>query len=293
MTAIPAAKIFSRGKHKISFRTLGRGTRRVLFFHGFPGSSAQIALFSKIFEKLDLSVLALDRPGYNQTAVGPDLQLRQATDDAVAVLNELGWQKFEIFCVSGGTPFGLTLANFLGARVTKINIVCGLPPLAKPSIKQKMVRRTILGLRAVPLVPGRIVKKILLKKQRQSVLNPGKALPQKSRLLQVFLPLSKLDREVMSDTEVHESVNFALAEAFFQNALGPKRDAKTFLRDWGWNLAKLKTPLVFWHGDEDKIIPLKAAIAFEKSFTNSNLNIVPGEGHYSLPIRCVEKILTE
>ena len=56
------------GARTVSYRLRGSGSRRVLFFHGFFGSSAQIDFFDSVLADLDLQVLALDRPGYGESS---------------------------------------------------------------------------------------------------------------------------------------------------------------------------------------------------------------------------------
>jgi pimeloyl-ACP methyl ester carboxylesterase len=54
--------------HKVSYRKIGNGPRKILFFHGFPGSSSQIRLFESSLSLHSIEVLCFDRPCYNQTS---------------------------------------------------------------------------------------------------------------------------------------------------------------------------------------------------------------------------------
>ncbi|MBL7556440.1 MAG: alpha/beta hydrolase [Bdellovibrionaceae bacterium] len=94
---------------KVSYRRLGNGPRKILFFHGFPGSSKQIDIFKNEVEKLGLDVLCFDRPGYYHTEIKTSDTLSVTTDIAMELVSMLGWTDFEIVTVSGGTPFGITI----------------------------------------------------------------------------------------------------------------------------------------------------------------------------------------
>jgi len=64
MNLAPAQTSFITGT-SVSYRRLGSGSRKVLFFHGFPGSSAQVEPFRSFVDSLDLDIVYVDWPGYH------------------------------------------------------------------------------------------------------------------------------------------------------------------------------------------------------------------------------------
>ena len=84
----------------------------------------------------------------------------------------------------------------------------------------------------------------------------------------------------------------AVFEAISQNGKGPKLDAQSFLTPWKINVAGFKGPINFWHGDDDKIIPVAMVKKMHQQIKRSELNILKGEGHYSLAFNYLEAVLT-
>ena len=56
-------------------------------------------------------------------------------------------------------------------------------------------------------------------------------------------------------------------------------DLRLFGRDWGFQLADVKVPVRWWHGDADPYVPLAAAQAAVKRLPDAELILRPGESH--------------
>ena len=284
------AKILNLPIGQVSYRHRGSGARKILFFHGFPGSSSQIQIFEKFIQSHDLEVLSFDRPGYNQTILKND---RLAAHDLPATLElarefvqSFGWKNFEIFSVSGGTPSALSFAQKFPHSVLGLHVVCGLGALQELSVGLHYRKSILWGLRILPFTPGWILKKALLSSARrnQRAQNP---------LLNYFLPSSKTDFDFMSLQEVRQTLNISLTEAMAQNALGPKQDARVFLSNWGEKLKSFSHPIHFWHGEEDHVLPHQMSERMAEIIPKARFRKIPGEGHISLPGRSMKTILDD
>lgn len=268
----------------VSYRKLGSGKRKVLFFHGFPGSSAQLGMFRPVLESLDIEVLCFDRPGYNATTITTPDSLRDSTIITDELTKQMNWDCFEIVTVSGGTPFGITYAKRHPDKVTCIRVICGLGNFSVPAVKKVFPPLSILGLRVLPRIPGTVIQKALS-------INPAQS--RKNIFIAFFLPASKPDADIFQNPSVLSSLNVALSEALSQKALGPRQDAHAFLKNWSHDSENMKVPVHFWHGDLDHVISDKVSTAMYSLFPNSGITIVPGEGHISLPISHVNAILSK
>jgi len=265
----------------ISYRRIGNGTRKAIFFHGFPGSCAQVAMFSPIVESNDLEVLSLDRPGYGNTSEAPlhHDQIATTLSDSKNLMQHLGWKTCEVIGVSGGTPFALSFSQSYPEFVSQTHIISGLGPLAHRGFGKLPNAKARLALKLLPLVPG-----VVLDRAISSLKNSNTT--ERPQVLKFFLPLSKPDQDVMHDTEIRAALKMAILEAFLTKGEGPKNDARSYLSPWGWELEKFRGGKVtFWHGDSDLVIPSEMSVLMSSLIPSAVLNIVPGEGHYSLAAR--------
>lgn len=267
----------------VCFRRLGHGRRKILFFHGFPGSSSQIMMFANQIERFDLEVLCIDRPGYNETQIRFGNQFHQVSEDAHAVMKHLGWTSCEVWSVSGGTPFLFAFAQAHSEVLAGLTVISGLGPVARSEYAKGVSRQSKWALALLPYIPGVVFRRIIPKKQmgRGSRLNP----------LAFFLPLSTQDQETVLDPVVQKVLWVAFTEAFRQEGRGPRRDAQAYLIKWSTDVPQYKGPITIWHGLEDQILAPEMAEEFSKSFPQSKLFLVPNEGHYSLATTRIEDIL--
>jgi pimeloyl-ACP methyl ester carboxylesterase len=267
----------------VSYRVLGTGSRKVLFFHGFPGSSAQIAIFQSFLKSQDLQVICFDRPGYHHTPIKTNDMLNMTVGIAKELTKQKNWQSFEVVTVSGGTPYGISLA-LKDANVTQVRVICGLGCIVHPRIQKQFSLQSTLGLSLLPHIPGKIITAVIMASAQKGPAT------KRAQVMEYFFPTSPADNKCLRPEKI-EILNQNLSEALIQNALGPKQDARVFMSNWAKNFSLLKIPIYFWHGDEDYIVPYKVSEEMTKLFSNSKYFLMKNEGHLSLPIMRTEEIM--
>ena len=282
--AITPAEILKVDGKTLSFRRFGNGKRKILFFHGFPGSSAQSIPFRAFAESFDFEVISVDRPGYNQSELTHRGQFEQATMATWGLLKIFGWTSCEVISVSGGTPFLFSFVQAFPDFVSRISIISGLAPLVTNDFQDLIGYKTIIILRLLPNIPGAMMKRILPKSEANQA-------PQRAGLIQKLLPSSAADRIALQKPFIQNMLGQSLREAFLQDGIGPRRDAKVYLTPWSLKVSNFKGPIDIWHGSEDLVLPPPIAKRMAKSLMDSRLHIIEGEGHYSLAIDYIEEIL--
>lgn len=273
---------------QVSYRRVGNnGPRKVLFFHGFPGSSSQIRIFESFAAAQGLDVVCFDRPGYNETYIRSRDMLRDTVKVARDLTLHLGWEQFEIATVSGGTPYGLNVALSFPENVRCVRVICGLGYLMHKSIRPLFPQRSLFGLQLLPYIPEKVIRNAF--QLATKAQNPV----ERSPLIRFFFPTSVADDESLRHSDAVPALQFSLREALTQNGLGPKQDAAVFTSHWGLRLHELKVPVAFWHGDDDVIIPDQVSEQMALLVPHARYYRLENEGHLSLPIRCTEKIMQE
>ncbi len=286
------AQVTQLGTQRISYRRSGAGTRRILFFHGFPGSSAQIGLFDSRLEPDGLDVLCLDRPGYGRSTPGASHveQLAQGVLQCRGLLDELGWDRFEIVAASGGAPLGISVAHTLGARVIRTTIACGLGQVCDPKLERLLAPKLRAALALLPALPARIVR--VLEPGSYSRSEAGTA-ALRARLMRLFFTASRPDQDVLAAPDVIETLLAAQAEAWQQGGLGPQADARSYRAPWGWELGEFKGRIRFFHGEDDQVIPPGMSRLMAERIPGAECTVVKGEGHFSLPLRRLPLLLSQ
>jgi pimeloyl-ACP methyl ester carboxylesterase len=271
----------------VSFRRIGAGSRKILFFNGFSGSSTQIEFFRPYLDSSKLEVICVDRPGYFKSGVPTaSNQLEATTIILEKFLTQLGWQTCELFSVSGGTPFLFSFLRTFPERVSHAIVMSGLGPFNSPAFAGILKTESRLSLRFIGLIPAVILRRILK-------VSGEPAVGLFARGLEKLLALSPPDLQALQKNPwAVEVLNTALEEGYRQNGLGPQRDAKAFLIPWTIERGNYSGGLEVWHGEEDFVLPIAMAEKVASLFSGAKLHRVEKEGHYSMAIHQIGRILS-
>src|SRR3979411_1249796 len=103
--------------------------RRLLQFHGTPGSRLGPTRDAGVYERLNAHVVTFDRPGYGRSTAPRDRTILSVADDELAIADRLAWDRFSVLGISGGGPHALAVAVRAPERVIKLGLaVGGAPP---------------------------------------------------------------------------------------------------------------------------------------------------------------------
>jgi pimeloyl-ACP methyl ester carboxylesterase len=178
------------------------------------------------------------------------------TDDAIAVLDALGWERAHIFGASLGGIIAQRIALRHPGRVLSVTSAMGMPS------------------DAVGIKGGRYVRFGTLARLARAKVPEGR-----DGDIQLSLMLA---REVASpDYPFDED---AAREWIEREADSGPRDTKAQSRQVGapWHGPKLRDlhkPVLVLHGDQDPILRVSAARATAKAIDGARLVILPGVGH--------------
>jgi pimeloyl-ACP methyl ester carboxylesterase len=260
----------------------------LFFFHGWPAAGMQGAMLDADARALGIRVLSPDRPGIG----GSDFHPGRRLSDWPPLLRELaaalGLARCHVLGVSGGGPYALACAWALPGLVEKAGVVCGAPPLAGMSDTRGLqpAYRVLLGLhsRSPALVQGLF-----------HLLRPLARIPTPPWLVGlgarcVFPPS---DVAALSDPDSGQLAATAMRECWRQSALGTFTDAQINAGPWGFALGEVRVPVRLWHGAEDRSFAPSLAEAVAREIPGCTFRLVPGVGHYSLPIRHAREILAD
>ena len=102
--------------------------------------------------------------------------------------------------------------------------------------------------------------------------------------------ISPVDAASMSDPAVRASMAESLAYGVSAGAGGFIDDDQAFLRDWGFALTDITTPVTLFYGDEDLMVPATHGHYLAKTLPNVTAYHLPDEGHISIPLKFLPQI---
>jgi pimeloyl-ACP methyl ester carboxylesterase len=97
---------------------------------------------------------------------------------------------------------------------------------------------------------------------------------------------------VLERPEISDPLLEATREALRQGSLGIVHDFGLYVHFWGLSFETIMTPLVFWHGQADATVPVSHTRYLADVLPKARAHMLPGEGHFSLPVNHMTEILT-
>lgn len=256
----------------------------LFYFHGWPGSRLQGALFHAAGLEHGLRIIACDRPGLGKSDFQPGRQLLDWPPVMEELAEHLDVGRFHALGVSGGGPYVLAMAATVPERLLSAGVICGAPPLKVVGTGELMwtYKLALWGQRHTPLLlgPGLAVAARFL------------GLPANHRATRLFMKQQcERDRLAMSDPVLYRIMTEAGRESLLSGARAVSTDGNIYSSDWGIDLASVSYPVRYWHGGRDLNIPASLVEKFVARLPHARLTILPEEGHYSLPMLCGGQII--
>jgi pimeloyl-ACP methyl ester carboxylesterase len=257
----------------------------VLYHHGWPGSRLEGRFTHETAAALRLRIIAPDRPGYGASTQAPARTLADWASDAAALMAHLGVDRFAAVGISGGAPYALACAAALPTRVTRVCLVSAMGPVDGEAALREFdpIRRLSLRLarRRSPVMRGLL----------RGAVGPLIALNSDRFVATLARRCAPADRETLARQEVQHRIAASFREGLRPGAAGAARDLELYAASWAIGMARIKVPVDLWHGEEDEIIPAWLARELSAQLPTATARFLPGEGHYSLPLGHLARIL--
>ena len=271
---------------RLGYAEYGDPKGQPLFYcHGFPASRFEAALLDPAARKARVRIVAPDRPGYGLSDLKPGRRIGDWPGDVVELADVLGIDDFAIVGVSGGGPYALACARKIPQRLTAAGIVCGLGPVSETWATRDMLwsRRLVLSLaRRAPWLlrlTHAIVFERILRRRPTLILSMIARTP--------VLP----DRRVLERPEIRRALLASIQESVREGPRGILHELSLYTQDWDFRPEEISLTVNLWHGEADPIVPVVHARALVERLPQVRAVILPGEGHFSLPINHMESIL--
>jgi pimeloyl-ACP methyl ester carboxylesterase len=255
--------------------------RTVIYFHGLPSSRLEAALTDAGARALGLRILSPDRPGMGGASFQPGRRITDWPSDVEQLAAALGLGRFGVMGTSGGGPYALACAAALPAMVSAAVLLAGLGRVAESdrTIPYRGFTRFFLGLaRRAPWCLPAVCAPVSL----------GLRTKAPDLYLRRFaLGLCGEDRRVLKDPLVRGAMLGAFRESASAGHRGPCHDLRIAVRPWGFSPESIGVPVHLYHGEDDSVVPHAMSEELADLVPGARLHLLPGEGHYSLPVRQV------
>lgn len=257
----------------------------VFYFHGLPGSRLEAQLMEPAAKKLDIRIVAPDRPGVGRSDPAPRRSLRDWAEDIGVLSDHLGLQRYSVLGVSAGGPYAFACAARLSAGVRNVAVVGGLGSCVHAWARA--------GIRP----HGRIA--FWMARNAPWLLRPTfgwvteTVMTRVPRLAfgAVLVGAPSADRRALLRPDVRHILLRSLRESMRNGAAGALQELALFAQPWEFSLAEIAAPVQLWHGEADHVVDVSHSRYHAARLPHARLDLIPDAGHFSLPIESAEAIL--
>lgn len=248
----------------------------LLYLHGAIGSPVRRSPeLEAAIAQYDLRYVMVDRPGFGASDAKPGRRVADFAGDVEQLADALGLNRFSILGVSAGGPYALACAWAMPDRVAAAASVSSLPPGLSPARAAGMSAVLRLSLGALLAAPDRVagLGDSVLETLRR---HPGLL----ARALVAGAP--RADRRLLAEPEARETA----VRSFFAAA---ERGVRPMVDDyvvcsspWGFAPPDIRGSVHLWHGERDRLVPIRHLSGLVAGLPNCVARAVAGEGHFFL-----------
>lgn len=257
----------------------------VIYLHGYPGSRLEARLVAGAIQKLNLRLIAPDRPGFGESTFHPGRTLSSTAADIRVLADRLELGRFAVIGMSGGGPHALACGVHIPERVGRLALVGGLGPTTQPDLVAEMIAPHRLALAAGLAMP---------RLTRLSIALVARTIRRYPRRFLAFMLKSACpaDQAVLADGHYRQLMLESTVEALRQAGINIAHELILLARSWEFGLDDVRVPVTIWQGLDDNIVPAAMARYLAESLPDCELHCLPDEGHLSLIVRNAKLVFT-
>jgi pimeloyl-ACP methyl ester carboxylesterase len=248
----------------------------ILYFHGSPSSRFDIRWGEDRGSKLAVHVAAFDRPGYGLSD-HHRFSAASVADDAVAVADQLGHDRFAVLGVSAGSVYAIATAAIHSSRVSAVGIGGGGAPYPEvPGALAELSEGERRGLDLIETDEDE-AERLLAEPDRQFVdVLAGDDEDVLNLWRTVMHPA---DVVLLGDPHFGPFIAATHRESLRQGQQGWARDNVIRMGRWNLDLGQVKAPTWLWYGEHDNV---SFGRWLEANIRDAKLVVFPDLGHFGV-----------
>jgi pimeloyl-ACP methyl ester carboxylesterase len=266
----------------IGFADLGDPKGSPVFhFHGGSGSRFEGLHMDKTAQKKGIRLICPDRPGIGLSTFKPGRKVSDWPDDVSNLADELKFERFGVYGISGGGPYALACAAKIPQRLISASSVSGLGPFNQPDAYQGLSKTNSQGYKLLQSTPWMFGLSIL----------SYKMLDLKKFFKNMMASMPEPDRKVLENPEVFDIFIRTFKGAVSQKVGYGVLDAKLYVQPWDFFLEKITMKVHVWQGEVDQNVSPAMGHYLARTIPNCQAHFFANEAHLSMFYNHKEEIL--
>ncbi len=257
----------------------------VLVHTGTPGSRLLNPKWIEDALSRGIRLIGYDRPGYGGSTAFPGRTVANAADDMAVIANVLNLDRLAIWGHSGGGPHALACAAL------QPDLVFAAAALASPAPYEADDLDWLAGMGESNIaefgaaLEGRDALELFIEAEVPGLL----AADPESLLQGLRSLLSPVDADVLTGDFVGDLIN-NIIEGIKERRDGWVDDDIAFMKHWGFDLGKIKRPVMLLHGKQDRFVPFSHGQWLASHIPGVEARILSEDGHITLVVSRISEV---
>lgn len=256
-----------------------RSSGRPLVFHwGTPGSAVWFQQLADVAAAAGLRLIMYSRPGYDGSSPDPGRSVASAAADVDGILAALDQSAYLTLGWSGGGPHALACAARSPGRCLAAATIAGIAPHRADGLDwlRGMGAENVEEFSAA-LEGESALRPLLVNFAAELKTVQG---PEVAASLGTLV--SEVDKQALTG-EFAELLAASFRQALSTGVEGWLEDDLAFVKDWGFQLDRVRVPVSIWQGEQDRMVPFAHGEWLAAQIPTARAHLYPEHGHLSLP----------
>jgi pimeloyl-ACP methyl ester carboxylesterase len=250
----------------------------VIVHTGTPASGLLHPWWIEDAKQRGCDLVGFERAGYGDTPRAEGRDVAWVAEAVARFADERGIDEFATWGISGGAPHALACAALLPDRVVAAAALGGPTPYGAEGLDwlDGMGEGNVVEFNAA--LDGEDVLRPLLEQEAAAMLGGHDS--------GFETLLSAPDQAILP--QLQEFLGQSFAESIGGGVDGWLDDDIAFVRDWGFDLAAIRVPVLLLHGVQDAFVPVEHGRWLARRIPGVDARILEDDGHLSLYARIPE-----
>jgi pimeloyl-ACP methyl ester carboxylesterase len=260
----------------------------LVFHHGSPGAAEPFEPFHRAATERGIVLASYSRPGFGESSRHEGRTVASAAADVAALADHLGHERFLTVGWSGGGPHALACAALLPDRVRAAATIAGVAPYDAEGLDWTagMGEDNQIEYPTAARDPDELLEWMQPHAHAMAKIEADEIVAEMRSLI------SDVDA-VQVTGEFGEDLAASFRSAFRYGPWGWYDDDLAFVRDWGFELSEIRTPVSIWQGRQDLMVPITHGEWLAEHIPGARAHLRPEHGHLSLAVGAIGEILDD
>jgi pimeloyl-ACP methyl ester carboxylesterase len=257
--------------------------------HGTPGAGVPYGPFVRAAAERGMRWVSYSRPGYAGSTRAEGRSVADCVADVVAILDHVGAERFYTTGGSGGGPHTLACAALLPERVLACAAIACVAPRHADGLDWTagMGPENIEEFGAAEAGPDDLERYL---EGEAPGLREAASDDELVETMAGLLP--PVDRDALSG-EYAEATIESMHRSVRNGIWGWFDDDMAFLKDWGFSLDAIATPVALWQGRHDKMVPFGHGEWLAEHTAGARPHLLDDHGHLSIAVSSFDRVLDD